>query len=87
MAATDKTTYKLCPQCQGTLDPGLISDSQGGFLPNPTCPTCNGSGYVPSGKIESIPDNTNEIAALQEDMTKALRRLKKIMDNLGIGDD
>lgn len=44
-------TYKTCPRCKGTGDPGIITDSEGNPVETPVCPTCGGEKYVPNGLL------------------------------------
>jgi len=85
--------YTICRKCSGS---GIAVVGQG-QVENP-CTECDGAKYVPSTeKIDlSTADDQAEVAiaaldvkvnALQTDVTKCLRRLKKIMDKLEIGDE
>jgi len=76
------TTYTKCPRCQGTGDPGIILDGDGGSVPDPTCPTCNGEKYVILGQI-GIPlleDTIDAVAWIK-------KKIKKILNKLEIEDE
>jgi DnaJ-class molecular chaperone len=64
-------TIEFCPKCHGT---GVISVGEG-TIP---CNRCVGDGQLEIGLIDST--------ALEADVAKCLRRLKKIMDKLDLAD-
>jgi DnaJ-class molecular chaperone len=65
-------TVEFCPKCKGT---GLLFTGET-TIP---CNRCTGDGQIETGLV----DDTE----LRVDVTKCLRRLKKIMDHLGLNDD
>lgn len=64
---------EYCPKCHGT---GILAVGESGSDP---CNRCNGDGQLVIGLVDST--------SLEEDVTKCLRRLKKIMDKLEVNDD
>lgn len=83
MAETYKT-YKFCRQCNGT---GVWLNVVTGST---VCPKCLGVGYYQVGWVDGdteLAAISTKVDALQTDMTKALRRLKKILDHFSIEDN
>jgi hypothetical protein len=66
---------RKCVVCGGD---GIFTSPSGDSIPCPS--SCEGTGYCDTGMAVDITD-------LQADMTKALRRIKKIMDKLEIADN
>jgi DnaJ-class molecular chaperone len=66
-----------CGRCGGTGIDENKKDINGNVVPE-SCSACGGTGYFVSGEIV-----TTEI---MDDLDKCKKRLKKIMDHLGITD-
>ena len=77
MADTFLKTYVMCMRCLGTKIVTL-PDAQGNPVQQP-CDGCDGTGVRESAQIDTVDMRT--------DITLCKRRLKKIMDKLGVGDD
>lgn len=74
--------YDKCPLCNGT---GVMPASS--ETPSSPCTMCKGTGQVQSQTVEGAEQEASEIAkldALQVDVTKCLRRLKKLLDNFNL---
>jgi len=73
---TSLSITRLCGKCNGSGVETVLVDGVPTEIP---CTSCAGKGRI-------LCPNSIDITDLQADMTKCLHRLKKIMDNLGIGD-
>lgn len=77
--------FKRCPLCNGT---GITPVAAG--TPPFCCVMCKGTGQIQSQTVDGAEQEASEIAkldALQADVTKCLRRLKKILDKLEITEE
>jgi hypothetical protein len=68
-------TYAICGRCLGTKVVSASNDE--GTIEIP-CESCGATGYFEVGNLD--------VTDLQTDITKCLRRLKKLMDKLEVTD-
>jgi len=75
---TESNIRIKCGRCNGTgVDDNTMDDNE---VPIPkSCISCGGDGWLESFKV----DTTD----IMDDLGRCKKRLKKIMDHLGIGDD
>jgi hypothetical protein len=78
--------YQIKVKCNICSGDGIVESING----NVPCVPCSGTGWLFHSQVEGaeqIDALTTKVDTLQTDVTKCLRRLKKIMDKLEVVDD